>query len=1065
MDSISLLPGYYTYDRKLSIWSPKKGFPDFNYNDGDEVEERLLNILSKAKDLRTLSNELRKHQTDWPSTYHLSDKRANLLRPLGKAIKKANILELGCGCGGLTRFLGENALGVIAVDGSPRRAACTALRCRDLENVKVIVDKFQDLSLKKQSFDLVTLIGSLEYSRIYENDAECPELKILNLVRSFLKPDGLFLLGIENRFGLKYLAGLPEEHTGFSWQGVTGGYGKPKDKTVITFGRKELEQLLFAAGFKSFLQFVPIPDYKLPSSILLPAGLDASREEFNRAEFLHNSLREYDDLPLFDLNAAWDGLDKDSLTRNLANSLCFVAGQKETLPGPWPGELLATHYSSSPSALDFKEKLFVRKNTGIVVQQRLLGKEEILPSATESEFVQNLNDEEYINGISLQSQLVTLFNRPNWAPQDLAECVKPWVDWLKESCQSETTLLDAIFMEAAPAKFIFDKKNTPHLIAKNWLSSSFKLELSFIVSHGICAALSSIHIIAQPQKNKYLHKATLVLKILNILDLHIEKSKIEDLWKDSKSILNGDIFNFIDWNDFDKDFFILRPSNTHEILFRNKNTHCANKENINGHADKYKTQVHELKHQLFLIKNNLEIAETALKNIYSSRSWRITAPIRLATNFLRNLRIDSKRITEKELPVSNYPEKNVQTAKPLTPAKEIAGNDLQDLLQYDEEHEHAQPYIPHEQPCPIVPPVPSTVKAIAFYLPQFHPIPENDLWWGAGFTEWTNVSKANPIFPGHHQPRLPADLGFYDLRLTEVMQKQIKMAQEFGVHGFCFHYYWFSGKRLLERPLEQFLDNQDLKFPFCLNWANENWTRTWDGAEQDLLIAQTYSPQDDLDLIQDLLRYFRDPRYIRIAGRPVFLVYNASRLPEAKKTLHRWRQECLHQGESEPYFILVQSYDNYAPGPKGFDAAVQFPPHIPSIARDENCDSIPGPKNLYNEFKGTFYSYAGASKRHLSHYNPALPAYPCIVPDWDNTARRASNSMIFLGATPQKYAEWLYKAGQLVKKHFPADRQFVFINAWNEWAEGTYLEPDRLHGHAYINATSRALARLANEDS
>lgn len=441
-----------------------------------------------------------------------------------------------------------------------------------------------------------------------------------------------------------------------------------------------------------------------------------------------------------------------------------------------------------------------------------------------------------------------------------------------------------------------------------------------------------------------------------------------------------------------------------------------------------------------------------------SRSWRITAPLRQAAAIYR--RLFKPRAMFASAGVRRAPR---LTAYPLRAWRYYRRNGLhltvkRTLTEFKKYKLSPTAYarIPDnpESPSPSLIRSPA-LKAIAFYLPQFHPIPENNAWWGEGFTEWTNVKRAKPLFPGHYQPKRPGDLGYYDLRQPEVMRRQIELAKQFGIHGFCFHYYWFSGKRLLERPIEQFLADASLDIPFCLNWANENWTRRWDGQENEVLIAQNHSPEDDIALIRDLLRYFRDPRYIRVDGRPMLLVYRASLLPDIKATLQRWRTECTAQGEAEPFFVMVQSFENHDPKPSGFDAAVQFPPH-----QSTGCAKISIPGTV-PEFQGIFAEYAKLADIQIERFDPRLPVYPCVSPSWDNTARRGKAGTVFIGSTPDIYSNWLRTVGERVIDNFSADRRFVFINAWNEWAEGAYLEPDRDYGYAYLNATSRVLASLS----
>src|SRR5205823_15012024 len=224
-----------------------------------------------------------------------------------------------------------------------------------------------------------------------------------------------------------------------------------------------------------------------------------------------------------------------------------------------------------------------------------------------------------------------------------------------------------------------------------------------------------------------------------------------------------------------------------------------------------------------------------------------------------------------------------------------------------------------------------SVRAIAFYLPQFHPIPENDVWWGKGFTEWTNVVRARPNFVGHYQPHRPAELGFYDLRDSGTRAAQADLARSYGIHGFCYYYYWFNGRRLLERPLTEVVASGEPEFPFCVCWANENWTRRWDGGNDELLVAQTYSAENEERLIADLLPLFHDARYIRVRGRPLVLVYRANLLPEPRRATDTFRRAALAAGEAEPYLAMMLMPGMPSPADWGFDAGVEFPPHSSEV--------------------------------------------------------------------------------------------------------------------------------------
>ena len=353
------------------------------------------------------------------------------------------------------------------------------------------------------------------------------------------------------------------------------------------------------------------------------------------------------------------------------------------------------------------------------------------------------------------------------------------------------------------------------------------------------------------------------------------------------------------------------------------------------------------------------------------------------------------------------------------------------------------------------PPEALSVRAIAFYLPQFHPIPENDAWWGEGFTEWMNVVRAVPQFVGHDQPRLPGALGFYDLRAEEVQRAQMEMARKYGIHGFCYHYYWFGGKRLLERPLQQVLDDPSLDLPFCVCWANENWTRRWDGEDQEVLIGQDHSPEDDLALFAELEPLLADTRYITVGGRPLVLVYRPQTLPDARATAERWRGYAKSRGLPDPYLAAVHSFSEPTdPRSIGFDAAVEFPPHqYPRV-------DASGRLSLLNPgFSGYLLDYEACvteARRRRSERQP-FDLYPGVMAAWDNTARRQGHATVFTGAAPDAYAEWLRAASERALAFDEPDRRMVFINAWNEWAEGTYLEPDRRFGYAYLRRTRQIL--------
>lgn len=345
----------------------------------------------------------------------------------------------------------------------------------------------------------------------------------------------------------------------------------------------------------------------------------------------------------------------------------------------------------------------------------------------------------------------------------------------------------------------------------------------------------------------------------------------------------------------------------------------------------------------------------------------------------------------------------------------------------------------------------SDVQLIAYYLPQFHPIPENDEWWGKGFTEWRNVARAFPNFEGHYQPRIPGELGYYDLRVPQVMKRQVELAQLYGISAFCFHFYWFAGKTLLETPVSTYLENTDLSLPFCLCWANENWSRRWDGSEHEVLMAQQHSPEDDEAFLHHVRKYFADPRYLKIDGRPVLTVYRPSILPDPRATVERWRRLAKEWGYPDLYLIATNSFGFKDYEKLGFDALSEFPPH--HIAAD-NVQFKLEMTSLRTGWRVRNYESVVHSEKAR---DPGIGRiHPGITMGWDNSARKPAWGDVLHGASPALFHEWLAHCVLRAKSN-PADEQLVFVNAWNEWAEGTYLEPDKRFGYAFLDVCAQTL--------
>lgn len=349
-------------------------------------------------------------------------------------------------------------------------------------------------------------------------------------------------------------------------------------------------------------------------------------------------------------------------------------------------------------------------------------------------------------------------------------------------------------------------------------------------------------------------------------------------------------------------------------------------------------------------------------------------------------------------------------------------------------------------------------RVLAYYLPQYLPIPENDRWWGKGFTEWKLVASAKPLYKGHYQPRLPADLGFYDLRVPETRAAQAEIARSYGVEAFCYYHYWFGGKRLLERPFEEVLKTGEPDFPFCLCWANHTWSAAWNGQPNKILIEQTYPGMDDYEKhFFTLLKAFIDERYVKVDGKPLFIVYRPKDIPDIHRVTDYWRELALQVGLPGLHLVGVNPWEKWMPLKDGFDASV--------------IEKLPGQKTKHITWKHPLlkfkvlrkelpavYSYEDVAKRFIVKTDPGYENYPCIIPNWDNTARYGAKGMVLQDSTPELFQSHVREAVQKIASQ-PEEHRIVILKAWNEWSEGNYVEPDLIFGYGYLEALKKEITR------
>jgi 2-polyprenyl-3-methyl-5-hydroxy-6-metoxy-1,4-benzoquinol methylase len=1364
----------YFFDTTSRVWSRSREF-SFPYSDGDEAEQRVASIIAGASDLSVLSDELASQCTDWPSRYHLSPQRANLLRPFSPKLA-CRILEIGAGCGAITRFLGEQGGEVVAVEGSGRRASIAASRTRDLANVKVIHDSFDAFESSEQ-FDVVTLIGVLEYAGIY-GAGDDPVQHMLERARSFLKPTGTLIVAIENQLGLKYLAGMPEDHVGIPMYGVQDSYRRDG---VITFGRHELQQRIENAGFTRVDLALPFPDYKLPVSVVLPPAM-RYETAFDPTNFATQSVRSDFQLhvpPSFSIERAWSVAGRNRLLPDLSNSFIFLASPNASAERLFDDEILAMHFGTTRRVGFRKSTSFERTPDGnVMVRRRKIDPEQGAQPSSSFRWVSS--DEQLVSGKGLEQDFLKIVTTRGWDIGQVGDFLRRYIGVLNNEARrlgydgrarSTHAPLPGELLDAIPTNVIIGADGVATVIDHEWEFDG-DCELGFIVFRALgglghlvtlWAEPKDPHLLVQETYFKAAFESAGLLATVSDFDRYLDLEAVFQIFATG----HHERMSLEDWR---KLRFQTATSASEAMFLRGKvdqlegaledtqasltdreqqlatRTFALDQAHRELLAARAVAQVAEdtasqAQQEVTEVRRALENAEARFQMVVNSRSWRVTRPMRGVARLLRHPSMigQAVRDTDEQIPlfgrvrrvaesaggyralakygfrlirtegvrgvesrirrhmlgqtvpastgvaqeqsavtdpvprfeVINLTDSDVATraralrfAEPgrrdvhilisadgdvrqvvaclqaisghpqeasfsveivldgsasdsfaaladvanlrlrwtgesprsvvideaarqteaefvlfLSSEVQVAGRWLDALVdalragdkavvaggkvvlpdgtlssagQYfevdggvvdvgsglaankpsfgvprrvdsvaeacvllrrstfielgglagsrsqdgdsDRYHDYmlralstnrtvvyspdsiAVQSVPRALPNSVADGAEATesghstglatkwsnelaslsdIRLIAFLLPQYHPIPENDEWWGKGFTEWTNVAKAHPNYTGQYQPHRPADLGYYDLRVPEVREHQAELARAAGLHGFCYYHYWFGGHRLLERPFNDVLALGKPDFPFCVCWANENWTRRWDGLESAVLMAQRHSDEDDAAFFRDLLPAFKDRRYIRINGRPLLLVYRISLLPNPKRSAKIWREIARAEGLGEIYLAYVQSFDSWARGEKpsdfDFDAAVEFPPHGAGVPYSEPVEVIDP------AFRGSLYDYERSAQQILTKARPEYAMFRGVMPSWDNTARKQHNGHIFVNASPEGYERWLTAALRYTNDFAQGEERIVFINAWNEWGEGNHLEPDVKYGHAFLDATRRAL--------
>ncbi|WP_326541312.1 glycoside hydrolase family 99-like domain-containing protein [Pseudorhodoferax sp.] len=1342
----------YVPGPQTGVWA-SPDFAGIAYSDGDEVEQRLAALIAGAEDLSVLSDELKQHITDWPSLYHLSSSRANILRPFAARLAGAQVLEIGAGCGAITRYLGESGAQVLALEGSARRAAIARTRTRDLPQVEVLAERFDQFRCSAQ-FDVVTLIGVLEYANQFVPGA-APALAMLQRARALLKPGGLLVIAIENQLGLKYWAGAPEDHLGVPMYGIEGRYRADQPQT---YGRKQLSGLLAAAGFGHADFLSALPDYKLPVSVVTPSGLDSA--DFDAAALAAQCVHRDPQLPAqlaFSPEMVWPAVMRNGLGADLANSFLVAASASDA--SALDPAVLAYHYSTERMRDHCKQSVFKRADDGAIGVHC-----DLLHPATQAApgallVLRVPAHTPYVQGHTLASEFAQLVTQEGWSIEAVGALLRRYLDIVAQlACEGRRlpasapvqSPLPGRCFDLVPQNIVCDPQGGHHAIDLEWTLAQ-DMPVGWLLFRTLLLLVQGVTRFGAPASAFDPTRRGFFLAAIRNAGIAIDEALLETFAAMEAAAQAEATRRPVEqlsnwWADAPLPMALGGGANVFNLqaveqrMQQSEASAADLQRQLDQLAQAAEAQAERLRleseRDLFQAveqmsqqrDHSIAALERTLHDIRSSKSWKITAPLRTVPDALSGLLSkvglvpEAVRIGGGLLPtlrttmqvlraegiggirwrlsnvhamqrgtlptdlvgsaqtlsapvrqrVPYYPDPRWDSepadvpqdterfavhchlgtqadaaeclrwlgaipvafdlyvsvagghdsaapalwqralpraqsirmehlpaqAQPLTallarfgqaltaypsfmhiafgtadsaraaqsllgpqgssagrlvrlralmeraatlvlsadpagapavrsaatvwvarvaqacglhldaaptqwplhgataflargaslrdalPAAALLGQDahgmaheqaLSDALaallpafasaqgervlqiQEGDSTDDFRGYEVQRDFAPSI--VHRDVKVLAYYLPQFHPTPENDEWHGKGFTEWTKVRAANPLFDGHYQQHIPhPDIGYYGLDSPDTLRRQVSQMQQAGVHGQVFYHYWFSGRMILEKPAQMLLAHPDIAMPYCFCWANENWTRRWDGNEREILLGQNYSADDARAFIRYLIPFFRDPRYIRVGTRPMLLVYRPSSMPNPAEYIGIWAEECAQAGIDAPYMVAVLTRGATDPRDFGMDAGTE------RVLHDWTGGAVADVRaslQAYWPMNGGVLPYDQVRDFYTAQ-NDRKPFvyFRSNVPMWDNTARYGSEALLLHGSTPQGFQRWMEHSIADAQAHLEADRRFVFVNAWNEWAEGTHLEPDTRYGYSYLNSVGRALSGL-----